>query len=55
MHEPSESNDDNLREVEPLNVPAGQSVQTEVPVEVANVPAAQGWQVAKEVAPGEGE
>jgi len=53
MHAAQKSNDDPQRELE--DVPAGQSVQTEAPAVAAKVPASQGTQASKEVAPGVGE
>ena len=48
MHAAQKSDDDAQRELE--DVPAGQSVQTEAAV-AAYLPASQGRQVSKEVAP----
>jgi len=53
MHAAQKSVDDAQRELE--DVPAGQSVQTEAPAVAAYLPASQGRQVSKEVAPGVAE
>jgi len=50
VHGAQKSGDDAHRV--PRYVPAGQSVQTVAPVVSANVPAWQGRQVSREVAPG---
>ena len=49
MHAEQKSVDDAQRELE--DVPAGQSAQTDAPVVAAYLPASQGRQVSKEVAP----
>ena len=52
-HSVQKADDDAQRELK--DVPAGQSVQTEAPAVAAYLPASQGRQVSKEVAPGVAE
>ena len=53
VHTVQKEGDDAQRALK--DVPAGQSVQTEAPAVAAYLPASQGRQVSKEVAPGVGE